>query len=346
MKMINTVLGAVNVDSLGTVLPHEHLLINLENQYSGGKNVYGVDCDNDKVSLENLGYLRRDCYLIKDNLVLDSEEVAVEEVMHYKRAGGGTIVEVTPCGVGRDVLKLKRISEKTGVHIIAGTALYTHDAIPEHLERMSVEELSEFFVSELTQGIDNTGICSGVIGEIGTSDKIYPVEERALRAAALANLKTGAPILIHTYPWGKMGLEALGIISSYGVDLKNVCICHVDVKFDVDYIKAIMDTGAWVEFDDFGKEFYIVTTPGEFAGGAFATDVERVRMIDRLCAEGYSDRILITNDICLKILLHKYGGWGYDHILSNIRPMMTCEGMNEETIKRLIETNPIEFLKG
>lgn len=345
MKMINTVTGAVSIDSLGNVLPHEHLLINLTNQYSG-KKVYGIDGERDKVTLENLGLLRRDCYILRDNLLLDNPDVAADELAAFKRAGGDTVVEVTPCGVGRDVCALRDISLKTGVNIIAGTALYTHDAIPEHLEKMSVEELAEFFVSELTVGIDGTDIKAGVIGEIGTSDRIYPVEERTLRAAALANLKTGAPILIHTYPWGKMGLDALDIIDGYGVDLSSVCICHVDVKFDEDYIKAIMDRGAWVEFDDFGKEFYIVTKPGEFAGGAFASDVERVRMINKLCLEGYADRILVTNDICLKMLLHKYGGYGYDHILENIRPMMVCEGMDAGFIDKILQKNPIEFLRG
>ncbi len=346
MKKINTVLGVVSIDSLGTVLPHEHLLINLENQYSGGKDIEGIDCNCDKVSLENLGYLRRDCYLLRDNLVLDDESVARDELMYFKRAGGSAVVDVTPCGVGRDVRKLLRISEKTGVDIIVGTATYTHDAIPERLEKMTVSQLADFFESELCEGIDGSGIAAGVIGEIGTSEIIYPVEERALRAAALASERTGAPILIHTYPWGKMGLEALKIISEYGIDMKRVCICHVDVKFDVDYIKRIMDTGAWVEFDDFGKEFYIVTRPGEFAGGAFASDVERVRMIDSLCRDGYRDRILVSNDICLKMLLHRYGGYGYDHILSNILPMMECEGMADEDIGAIVRKNPIEFLKG
>ncbi len=346
MKRINTVAGAVEIDSLGTVLPHEHLLINLENQYPGKKDVFGIDCDRDKVSLENLGYLRRDCYLIRDNLILDDDKCAAEELMYFKRAGGGAIVDVTPCGVGRDAEKLLGISRKTGVDIIMGTALYTYDAIPGHLEKMSVEELSDFFVKELTVGVDNTDIKAGVIGEIGTSTVIHPVEERALRAAAIASEKTGAPILVHTYPWGKMGLEALKIIGEYGIDMKRVCICHVDVKFDEDYIKAIMDTGAWVEFDDFGKEFYIVTKPGEFAGGAFASDVERVRMIDKLCRDGYRDRILVSNDICLKMLLHRFGGYGYDHILSNVFPMMLCEGMKDEDAHAIVKKNPIEFLKG
>ncbi len=346
MNMINSVTGTVETDSLGTVLPHEHLLINLENQYSGKKDVPGIDGDRDKVSLENLGYLRRDCYLLRDNLILDSAETAADEVMYFKRAGGTALVDVTPCGVGRDVKALHDISIKTGVKIIAGTALYTYDAIPKKFEEMTALQIADFFKGEICDGIDGTDIKAGVIGEIGTSAEIHPVEERALRAAAIAHLETGAPILVHTYPWGKNGLRVLDIIAEYGVDMKSVCICHVDVKFDEEYIKSIMSRGAWVEFDDFGKEFYINAKPGEFAGGAFASDVERVRMIDKLCRDGYSDRILVSNDICLKMLLHRYGGYGWDHILTNILPMMECEGISRDIRGKIVVENPVEFLKG
>jgi phosphotriesterase-related protein len=46
----------------------------------------------------------------------------------------------------------------------------------------------------------------------------------------------------------------------------------------------------------------------------------------------------------LKTLLHSYGGWGYDHILSNIIPMMKDEGISVEDIDVLIKENPKKFL--
>lgn len=55
-----------------------------------------------------------------------------------------------------------------------------------------------------------------------------------------------------------------------------------------------------------------------FAGGIFARDIDRVRVIKNILDWGYKKQILVTNDICLKSMLQHYGGWGYDHILGNI----------------------------
>ncbi len=346
MDTINTVKGVMKIEDLGVIAPHEHIFINLLNQYPGRKDVYRVDGDNDKVNIKNLGDLRRNCYLIRDNLVLDDIDTAIDEMEYYKHARGNSVVDLTPIGVGRDIKKLKKVSETTGVNIIVGCGLYTHDAIPEQLGRMTVEELAAHYIHELTVGIDFTDIKAGVIGEIGTSDKIYPVEERALRAAAIAHKETDAPIYVHTYPWGHEAEKVLDIIEEYGVEASRVCICHLDVKIDYDYMTSVLKRGAYLEFDDFGKEFYIIKKPGEFAGGAFACDIERVHMIKKLIADGYEDQLLLANDVCLKQLLHTYGGWGYDHVMSNIVPMMISEGIDEKVTKKIVEDNPKRFLSG
>jgi phosphotriesterase-related protein len=106
----------------------------------------------------------------------------------------------------------------------------------------------------------------------------------------------------------------------------------------------VLERGAYVEFDDFGKEFYIISEAGDFAGGAFATDVDRVRCLKTLCGEGYAERILLTNDVCLKTMLHAYGGWGYDHVLANVAAMMRNEGIGPADIDRMLRKNPIAFL--
>ena len=344
MNMINSVNGAVDIEQLGIVAPHEHIFIDITNQFSGEKSIPGIDGKNDNVDIKNIGLLRRNCYLIKDNLIIDSVEDAIRETLFFKQAGGKTIVDLTPVGISRDVHKLKQVSDATGLNIITCCGLYTNDTIPESFRRMDVYELAEHFVSELTVGIGSTEIKAGVIGEIGTSEVIFPDEEKSLRAAAIASKKTGVPIYVHIYPWSYNGEIALDIIESYGVEASSVCICHVDVKFDYDYMIRLLKRGAYIEFDDFGKEFYIVKQPGEFAGGAFASDIERVRMLMKLCEQGFEKNILLANDVCLKILLRSYGGWGYDHVHTNIVPMMLSEGFDSNVLRVLIEKNPALFL--
>ena len=290
--------------------------------------------------------MRRNPYKVKDNLLLNDVETTIYEMGFVKRAGIDTIVDLSLRDIGRDVGKLKKISEASGVNIIAGCGLYTYDTVEQAEETMSAEQLAEWMVGELTVGIEGTGIKAGVIGEIGTSETIRPVEEKSLHAAGIAQKQTGLPVYVHIYPWGKEGNKALGILMQHGVSPERVCICHGDVTFDYEYLTSVLKRGAYIEFDDFGKEFCILPEPGGFAGGDFAKDSERVNILKKLIDDGYKQQILLANDVCLKVLLHSYGGWGYDHVISNIVPMMYAAGISQEAIDRIIKLNPISFLTG
>ena len=341
-----TVTGPVGVDDLGVVLPHEHLFIDLRNQFTEFDDSEKQRVSRDEVSLRNLGALRRNPYAVKDNLCLDDMETIVEEVMFFKNRGGNTIVNCTPIGTGRNAAKLKEVAKRTGLNIIAGTGYYTYDTHPEQMGEWTAEEIAGQIVRELTEGIEDTQIKAGVIGEIGTSHPIHPDEEKNLIAAALAFQETGLPIHVHTYPWASEGIQALDILKRHGVDPSKIVICHLDVEPDVSYMRSVLDQGAVVEFDNFGKEFYIDSADRAFAGGIFIQDIERVRLIKRLIEWGYERQLLITNDICLKMMLRAYGGWGYDHILRNIVPMMLDEGISQETIDLFIRKNPKRLFMG
>ena len=65
---------------------------------------------------------------------------------------------------------------------------------------------------------------------------------------------------------------------------KKIVICHVDVDFDLDYLRPLLDLGVCLGFDNFGKEFYIDADDRGFAGGIFARDLERVQVIRQLVA--------------------------------------------------------------
>jgi phosphotriesterase-related protein len=46
----------------------------------------------------------------------------------------------------------------------------------------------------------------------------------------------------------------------------------------------------------------------------------------------------------MKMRLHKYGGWGYDHILTNLVPHMKKAGFTDEHLHMLFVENPKQFL--
>ena len=343
MKMI-TVNGEIDPDNSGIILPYEHIFIDIRNQFTEFEDPGAIKRSREKVSITNLDILSRNPYAVKDNLVIDNEKIAIEELQYFKNNGGGTVVDVTSGNIGRDPVTLKKISKKTGLNIIAGCGYYTHDTHPNTMKNMRIKDITRELLKEITEGIDNTNIRAGIIGEVGTSEEIHPDEEKVLKACALAQKETGVSMIIHTYPWGQRGFEAIKILEANGALLDKSCICHIDVEIDIEYCKKLCSLGIFIEFDNFGKEYFIDKKDRGFAGGVFARDIERVRAIKKLIDFGYINNLLLSNDICLKTLLHHYGGWGYDHLLTNIVPMLEDEGLESDQIGILIKENPRRFL--
>jgi phosphotriesterase-related protein len=338
---VQTVTGTIEVEEMGITLPHEHMFIDLRNQFTEFDDPKKDMISKQKVNINNLGRLKLNPYAIKDNLVLDDMEIAVSETLIFKNSGGKTIVDCTSIGINREVAKLKELSLRTGVNIIAGSGYYTQDTHPKEMKNWKAENIAENMINDFVDGIDKTNIKPGIIGEIGTSKYILDQERENLIAAALTFKIFNVPVYIHTYPWGCAGVLAVDILIENGVDPCKIVLCHIDVKPDLEYIETLLKRGVYIEFDNFGKEFVIEPSERGFAGGVFIRDLERVQLISRLIRKGYANKILITNDICLKTMLCCYGGWGYAHILQNIIPLMKSEGINADAIDKIIKDNPI-----
>ncbi len=344
---VTTVLGPVAREELGFILPHEHIFIDLNNQFKEPTDPQKLKLSREPMTLANYGFLRRNPYAIRENVVIDDPALAVEELGYFKARGGRTVVDCTSIGINRSPELLRDVARKTGLNIVTGCGYYTQDTHPADMSRRSVEELADEMIGDLTVGIGKTGIRAGVIGEIGTSDPIHPDELKNVRAAAIAHKQTKVPVQIHTYPWGKTGLEISDLLVNLGVAPDRIVICHIDVVFDLDYLRALLKRGIYIEFDNFGKEFYIDREDRSgFSGGVFAYDLDRVRVIRQLVEWGYERQILITNDLCLKQMLRRFGGWGYAHILHHIVPMMEDEKISIKVIERLVRDNPADWLCG
>jgi len=339
-----TVQGLKNENDLGIISPHEHIFIDIRNQADIYTEADKAALSEERVSITNLGVLSRNPYAVKDNLVLNNVQLAEKELLYFKNMGGNTIVDATPKDIGRDPLALYRISKSLDLNIIAGTGYYTQDTHCHGVNSLTTEEISKKIEKEILEGMDNTQIRAGVIGEIGLSKGILDNEKKVLKAAGIAQKEKGTGVLIHTYPWSRDGIKALNILEETGCEIGKICICHIDIDIDLEYCINLCSRGAYIEFDNFGKEYYLSKKGDGFAGGAFARDIERVRAIKVLINKGFINNILVSNDICLKILLHAYGGWGYDHIITNIRPMMLDEGISQEEIDLLYKENPKKFL--
>ncbi len=338
--------GPIKKEDLGIVSPHEHVFIDISAFYTPREIKDFDNSDGVKVAIDNLGVLNRDPYALKDNLKMTDEELQQKELAWFALSGGKTIVDATTNGIGRDPKALKRISENTGVNIIAGAGYYVYSTHPKELERMSLEEIADTIVKEIEVGLDGTDIKAGIIGEIGISEVFNENERRVLKAAAIAQKKTGVGINVHINPWTVNGIEAADILLDSGVNPDKICISHIDVEGNIDYIHALLEKGVYVEFDNFGKQYYVDREARHDGYGQFISDLYRVRLLRRLIEEGYKSQILLSCDVCLKTLLRAYGGWGYDHLLRNIVPVMIEEGISQDDINIMLIDNPADFLCG
>jgi phosphotriesterase-related protein len=193
-----TVTGDVPPGDLGITDIHEHILCDFSRNFE--QDAAHPDLRQATVSLQTLGVLTHNPLAIPYNLVLSDESLAVEELAAYRRAGIATVVDPTTEELGRNPLALRRISEATGIRIVACTGQYIRTFLPEALRRRTLQQLEETMAREISDGIGETGVRAGIIGELGTSEQIYPEEETALRAAARVNRRLGAPLMVHTDP--------------------------------------------------------------------------------------------------------------------------------------------------
>jgi phosphotriesterase-related protein len=338
---IRTVCGDIAPEALGITLAHEHLLCDISSH--GGEppiDPYLRSVAERPVDCSIVGDLLRDPMISKDSLRLTDINVAMDELAYFKAAGGQSLVEQTSRWVGGDPVALRRISKEMGIHIVAASS--HSDAPPEYIEGLAIDQLADELVGYVEEGFDGTGIRAGIIGELLTSWPIKPAEEKALRAAARAQVRTGAALSIHPSCWDKEALPLLDIVESEGVDPRRVVMCHLDHVMDVEYHKSIAARGAYVQYDRCGIERY----GGDLERNLklFPRDPERVAGVIGLIASGYLSQILLSQDVCMKIELKRYAGPGYGHILRHVAPMMGRMGVSKAHIDTILVSNPREML--
>ena len=337
-----TVLGPVDADRLGIILPHEHLLIDMKIWFSEPAEASQKHLAHEPVRLENLYWINYNQYANLDNVRLLDEELAIREARIFKAQGGGTIVDVTTDGLGRDPLALARISRMTGLNIVMGCGCYVGTPQDKTLTVRTEDEIADEITGDILNGVRNTGVRAGIIGEIGCSWPLSDPEKKVLRACAATQRRTGAAITIHPGRHENSPLEIVRTLADAGADISRVVMGHMDrTGFTLEAALAIAKTGCCMEYDTFGPvPFY----PLRFGVFNRPCDRERIEQIMALMDAGYLHNILISQDVCLKTKLVQYGGGGYAHILRNIVPQMLARKMTPQEIHTIMEENPRRIL--
>lgn len=337
---VMTVLGPIDPAQVGIALPHEHLVSDLTAWWQEPAEATKKALAYAKVELAHLGAIRRDPMLYRDNCQQLDAGLAAQELRQFKLAGGNTLVDLTNNGLGRDPQALKAIAIETGVHVVMGSGYYIARAHPPDMDHRSIEDIAADIVRDLTVGVGDTGVRAGIIGEIGTSGRIRPNEEKVLRAAAQAQRRTGASINVHLLPWVKRGLQVLDILAAEGADLSRVALSHLSpTADDLDYQLAIASRGASLEYDFFGMEFYF-----DSIGAYMGSDWDAVKAVKRLIDHGCLEKLLLSHDTGMKVQLTKFGGWGFAHLLNHVVPMFKRLGVTQAQLDTLLSENPGRLL--
>jgi len=309
---VQTVLGPVDPGDLGFTLPHEHTQIALWH-------------------IPN----RWDYW----ELTAD-EPVITAELARYREAGGGTLVDVTPAGMGRDPAWLVRLARATGLHLVMGSGWYRDAYYPATLDvdRRTVDSLADELVREIEEGIGADGgapVRPGIIGEIGTDKPwLSAREERVHRAAARAARRTGLAITTHAV-MSAVGLAQLDVFEAEGADPARVVIGHADSYPKLDHYLEIVRRGASIEFDFLGMAF----TPMERHG-----EPRVIELLLELLHRGHADRVLLSQDVCHNSQLRHYEGGGYTYLQDTFLPRLRERGVADAEIEQLTVANPRRLL--
>jgi len=279
MSKIMTVTGWVDSDLIKNTYVHEHLFTTA---------TPSVLSENPLMALTNL------------------EKIEVDLTL-FKQAGGNCIAEMTTIDYGRDVTKLKTLSERSGVYVVAVGGFNKGTYNRGFLEGKAIDEVASALIKEVTQGVDNTGIRPGLL-KIGTSlNVIYPYEEIGLRAVARASKATGIHITTHTQA-GTMAKLQLAMFIEEGVDPSCVILGHLDQLDDFETHLELVRQGAFLGYDSIPKAKY-------------NTKDRAIDFIIRLAKLGLHTQILISGDFARQDYFTGYGGkLGLDHLLTKFKP--------------------------
>lgn len=316
MSEINTVLGPIKADQLGFTLMHEHVMVSASGLYESYPDLLG-----------------------------DEREARAIQSLKVARAEGiDTIVDATTFDLGRNADLLVKASRESGVNIINVTGWWLD--VPRFLNGVSANQMAREFIRDIEEGFRGTDIKAGILKCAADFEGVTEILEIMARAVSRAHVRTGLPIMVHSYPTGHVARRQIEIFKEEGVDLTRVKIDHSNDTTDVEYLSWILDQGCYLGMDRY---------PGRLVSPHMRT-VTLKNLIDA----GYADRLCPSHDcICLAVMKenpdgsmpqeHEFARHNVDqylYIKRHVIPDLLEMGVDEKTINNLFVDNPRRFFAG
>jgi phosphotriesterase-related protein len=317
MSTVQTVKGPVEADELGVVLIHEHLRFRDEAVAAEWPDRYDEQAELD---------------------------AALQAVDAAGSRGVQTIVDPTAMFGGRDVRFMARVSEQTGVRVVACTGIYSYDYLPHYFENRDVDVMAEHFVADLQSGVQGTDIKAAFLKCAADAAGVTEHVEKIHRAVARASVQTGAPIMAHSMPAVEAGPRQVEIFAQEGVDLARVQIAHCGDTDDVSYIEGLIDRGVYVGLDRYGLEMFLPIDKRN------ATAAELLR-------RGHAERMMISQDYCATIdwfppeaeqVFESQGAirnWSMTLVFDEVIPALRDQGvLDDQAFHTIFVENPKRWL--
>jgi phosphotriesterase-related protein len=350
--VIETVLGAIKPERLGPTSMHEHLLsdasaLGIPDPTDGPvADVVLEDAELAATELDRAAVAWRSSF--PDSLAIKSgNEDRPSAAEPVGTSGGGSaaadrarvpvVVDPTVWGFGGPAAGLAEISRETGVAIVAGVGAYVPRTRPEWLATLDEEGLVDLFRGALTDRLPGCDFRAGIVGMLSPGFPLDDGERHLLRAGARAAAETGSAAIIRLDPRRRDGLDVLEVTTAAGLAPERIVFSNVDgYARDLGALRELATAGATLKWC-FGYE-----APPR-PGLATATDAERADAVASLLAEGHRHQVLACG-IWTKAALHKYGGWGYDHLPTTVVPMLRDRGLTSSELHHLLVSEPRRLL--
>ena len=314
MAVIESVSGPLDESDLGLTLAHEHLRTSSETIREQFPHLYDPEAE---------------------------LKAAVAEVRRAQEHGVKTIVDPACMDIGRDVRLAQRVVEESGIQLIMCTGIYGvhYTYLPHHFQTRDLDYVTDAFVHDIEVGIQGTDVKAAflkcAVDEPGITNDV----DRVLRAAARAGDRTGRPIMVHTHPGTRRGLEAMDVFEDEGVDPSKVVVAHTGDTDDLDYIEELLGRGPFIGMDRYGLDIIL---PAE----------QRNATVIALAERGYADRMMISQDACAFIdwypeeMRSMVPNWHFTYVFEEILPALREGGVTGEQITTMMEENPARWLAG
>jgi len=312
MATINSVLGPLDTAEMGFTLMHEHLLCGFAGITENCPELLGTEFM-DKI---------------------------VDGLTRAKEGGVVTVVDATTVDLGRDVNVMVEAARRTGVNIIACSGWWLD--MPRFFEGVSANQFADVFIREIREGICGTQVKAGILKAASDISGLTPAEELVLRGVARAHLETGAPIMLHSYPAGRVGEQQLAVLKEEGANLRRVKLDHSNDTTDVEYLVWILEQGCYLGLDRYP--------------GRNVSPLARTKTMKALIDAGYEDRLCPSHDCLLARVMAdnpmvseeerlRLNPHGYLYMKKVVFPWLREMGVSESTIDRLCVEGPRSFFE-